>query len=260
MTDPEDMQGVKGVSVAQALRQPWRKLRAGLLRRWPAEAQARALMAGYRRAGWATRWEQELRLRICPFEEVIQRVPKEGIVLDLGCGFGALSHLLAMDSAQRRVIGIEQMAHRVEVARRAIGGLSNLEFLVGDIHKVAFVPANCIIMNDVLHHIPHDRQIPLLKKCYEGLLPGGSLLIKDVTKSPVSKYIWNYIHDFLRNGNLPFYCLDAAILHALLGLVGFVTTMQRLDEGYPYPHILYVCNKPATGEGQGTHNAAAERS
>ena len=29
---------------------------------------------------------------------------------------------------------------------------------------VAFAPANCIIMNDVLHHIPHDRQIPLLKR------------------------------------------------------------------------------------------------
>ncbi len=244
----------------QALQQPWGKLRRGLLRCWPMEAQARALMADYRRTGWATRWEQELRLRICPFEEVVQRVPKEGVVLDLGCGFGALSHLLAMDSAQRRVIGIEQMPHRVEMARRAMGGLPNLEFLVGDIHEVAFAPANCIIMNDVLHHIPHDRQIPLLKKCYEGLLPGGSLLIKDVTKSPVSKYIWNYIHDFVRNGNLPFYCLDAAILYALLELVGFETTVQRLDEGYPYPHILYVCSKPAASKSPEMRKATPETS
>ncbi len=173
----------------------------------------------------------------------MQLVPHRGVVLDLGCGFGVLAHLLAMESPERQVMGIEQIAFRVAVAKQAANSLHNLRFVHGDVHQVDFVLADCIVMNDMLHHIPHNLQIPLLKKCYSSLIPGGLLLIKDVTKSPVSKYIWNYVHDFVRNGNLPFYCLDSAILVALLELVGFQVAVTSLDGGYPYPHVLYTCIK-----------------
>ena len=229
---------------SKGLRFRMSSLRLGLLRPWPSSPEARALMARYGRVSLAVRLEQQLRLRICPFEEVMRYVPQSGRVLDLGCGFGALAQLLAAESSKRYVVGIEQMAHRVAIARQAAQSLPNVHFIQGDIHQVHFDLADCIVMNDVLHHVPHTLQIPLLKKCYESLPSGGLLLIKDVNKSSVLKYIWNYLHDFLRNGNLPFYCLDTPVLLALLELVGFRTTAVPLDAGYPYPHVLYICAKP----------------
>ena len=219
-------------------------LRSGLLRPWPSSPEVRALMSHYGRVSFAVRLEQQLRLRICPFEEVMRQVPQSGRVLDLGCGYGALAQLLAAEASERQVVGIEQMASRVAVATRAAEGLSNVRFVQGNVHQISFELTDCIVMNDVLHHVPHALQIPLLRKCYNSLPSGGALLIKDVNKSSAFKYIWNYLHDFLRNGNLPFYCLDTPVLVALLDLVGFQVTVTPLDTGYPYPHVLYVCTKP----------------
>lgn len=219
-------------------------LQGGLLRPWPASQEARALLGRYGRVSFVVRLEQQLRLHICPFEEVMRHVPRVGRVLDLGCGFGALAQLLAAESSERQVVGIEQMAYRVAVARKTAEGLPNVHFIQGDIHQVAFGQADCIVMNDVLHHVPHALQIPLLKKCYDSLPSGGLLLIKDVNKSSAFKYVWNYLHDILRNRGLPFYCLDTPVLLALLDLVGFRATVIPLDAGYPYPHVLYLCLKP----------------
>lgn len=200
-------------------------------------------MEDYRAAGLAVRLEQRLRLSICPFEEVARMAPARGAIVDLGSGFGALAHLMALQSDERQVTGIEKQTHRVEVARRAGASRPNLSFVGGDVHDVAFGRVDCIVMNDFLHHVPHARQIPLLQKCHQSLNHGGLLLIKDVNKSSAAKYLWNYVHDALRNGNLPFFCLDTPVLVALLELVGFAVTVTPLDLGYPYSHVLYVCTK-----------------
>jgi SAM-dependent methyltransferase len=223
---------------------PLGRLRLGLLRPWPASPSARALVARYRQAGILVRLAQAMRLRICPFEQVLPLVLRAGRVLDLGCGYGILAQLLAVESSARQITGIEQMAERVAVATRVAAGLGNVQFEQGDIHQADFGRTNCIVMNDVLHHVPHTLQIPLLKKCFASLVPGGILLIKDVNKSSLWKYLWNYLHDFARNGNLPFYCLDTPVMVALLDLVGFQVETVALDTGYPYPHVLYVCARP----------------
>jgi 2-polyprenyl-3-methyl-5-hydroxy-6-metoxy-1,4-benzoquinol methylase len=195
------------------------------------------------------RIEQRLRLAICPIEEVERLVPPTGDILDLGCGFGALSYLMAWKSAGRQVLGIEKEARRVKAARQAAGERKNLRFIQGDVHQSDLGAADCIVMNDFFHHVPHALQIPLLKKCHAALRPGGTLIIKEVAKSSTWKYLFNYLHDFLRNGNLPFFCLDTPVLGSLLELVGFQVSVTDLATGYPYPHVLYVCTKVCAAPG-----------
>ncbi len=218
-------------------------LKSGLLRPWPGSAAAQAVLACYRDLAAGVRLELRLRLHICPFEEVARRVPEEGAVLDLGCGYGLMSLLLANGSAQRTIVGMDLQADRVAAASRAARPRDNVRFLHADILEAGFARPACIVMNDVLHHIPHTSQIPLLRKCHDSLLAGGLLIIKDVDKSVPWKYVWNYTHDFVKNRNLPFYCLDMPILVALLEMIGFRVEASRLDTGYPYPHVLYLCRK-----------------
>lgn len=221
------------------------RLRLGLLRRWPESAGARALLALYRGAPALVRTELRYRLNICPFEEVERRVPAEASVLDLGCGYALLSNLIALGSPGRTVAGMDTSAARVRVATGTVGARPNVRFVQGDVTREPFGSPDCIVMNDVLHHIPHDQQIPLLRKCHASLPPGGLLLIKDVDKDVAWKYLWNYFHDAIKNGHMPFFCLDSAILGVLLDLVGFKVDVLHLDTGYPYSHVLYVCRKPA---------------
>jgi 2-polyprenyl-6-hydroxyphenyl methylase/3-demethylubiquinone-9 3-methyltransferase len=216
---------------------------SGTLRSWTKSTEARELLALYRGASLARRLELKLRLRICPFEIVADHLPLEGRILDLGCGYGLLSHLLAMRSPERQVLGLDISAERVATSQDAGRGLANVAFRQGDVTLVEFGRPDSMVMNDLLHHIPHTHQIPLLAKCYEALPPEGVLIIKDVDKSVLWKYVWNYAHDFLKNRNLPFYCLDSPILSALLELVGFQVEITHLDDGYAYPHVLYHCVK-----------------
>lgn len=230
-------------AIATRQAQPVTGYDSGTLRSWPASEEARELLALYRRAPLTRRIELKLRLRICPFEIVADHLPLAGHILDLGCGYGLLSHLLAMRSPERQVLGLDISAERVATSHDAGLGIANVAFRQADVTLIEFGRPDGIVMNDLLHHIPHMHQIPLLAKCYEALPPDGVLIIKDVDKSVLWKYIWNYAHDFLKNRNLPFYCLDSPILSALLKLVGFEVEITHLDDGYAYPHVLYHCVK-----------------
>lgn len=214
---------------------------SGTFRSWLKSEEAKALLALYRRAPLARRVELKLRLHICPFEIVADQVPPEGHILDLGCGYGLLSALLALRSPRRQVLGLDISAERLATSRAAGRALPNVAFVQADVTQAEFGWADGIVMNDLLHHIPHTHQIPLLAKCHQALPPGGVLIIKDVDKSVLWKYIWNYAHDFLKNRNLPFYCLDSPILTALLERVGFQVEVCHVDRGYAYPHVLYRC-------------------
>ena len=215
----------------------------GLRRAWPSSARARDLLRLYSFRDPLTRVEYRLRLTICPFEEVAAEIPHDASVLELGCGYGLLANLVSLESPTRRVVGIDSEPSRIAVAQRSTRGRGHVRFEVGDVTRMELPKADCVAMNDLLHHIPHVEQIPLLEKCYAALPKGGLLLIKDVDKSSLLKYVWNYAHDLIKNRWLPFYCLDTPILVAILQLVGFRVEVRRLDAGYPYSHVLYRCTK-----------------
>lgn len=221
------------------------RLKLGLIRPWPASDEAGRLLALYRGAPRLIRTELRYRLNICPFEEVERRVPADARVLDLGCGYALLSNLIALGSPARQVTGMDTELRRVQVANGTVGARTNARFVQGDVTVEPFEQPTCIVMNDVLHHIPHDRQIPLLRKCFASLPPGGWLLIKDVDKDVMWKYLFNYLHDIVKNRHMPIFCLDSAVLGALLDVVGFQVEVLHLDTGYPYSHVLYLCRKPA---------------
>jgi SAM-dependent methyltransferase len=217
--------------------------RIGLRRPWPSSPRARELLRLYAFRDPLSRLEYRLRLAICPFEAVAGHVPHDAGVLELGCGYGLLANLLALDSPSRPIVGVDKEPSRIAVAQRSARGRSRVRFEVGDVTRIALPSADCVAMNDLLHHIPHDRQIALLEQCYRALPSGGRLLIKDVDKSSLPKYVWNYAHDLIKNRWLPFYCLDTPILVAILEVVGFRVEVERLDAGYPYSHVLYRCFK-----------------
>ena len=106
-------------------------------------------------------------------------IPKEGTILDLGCGYGFLSHMLSLNSPSRRIIGVDHDEEKVRVARNGFLKSKNLDYICEDITSYSFGNQDAIILNDTLKYIPQEQQTELLIRCIERLNPGGMILIKD---------------------------------------------------------------------------------
>ena len=98
-------------------------------------------------------------------------------VLDIGCGTGEFSRLLAKRSA--RVIAIDLSPKMIEVAKQRSREFLNIDFQVADVLQWPFPVEqfDAIASIAVLHHLPIEILLPSLKAA---LKPGGALVILDL--------------------------------------------------------------------------------
>ncbi len=122
------------------------------------------------------------------FDEIISRVPREGKVYDLGCGYGYLTHMLAMQSYDRHVIGLDYDQEKIQLASNTHYAVGNIEFEQADLTKFEPEEAVCFIIKDVLHYFPAADQKALLERCAEKLLPCGTIIIRDGIEDEKKKH------------------------------------------------------------------------
>jgi SAM-dependent methyltransferase len=146
---------------------------------------------------------QRLRPRIAPFHRLLPLVPPDSTVLDIGCGAGLWSGLLAVAGQASFVHGVDTSGAAVEVARRmrehlpeplrdrlfferrdATAGLPESEFDV-------------VSMVDVVHHLPPRHQRPAIAEAWRRVRPGGLFLYKDMASKPWYCAAMNRMHDLV---------------------------------------------------------------
>lgn len=151
------------------------------LRRSLGHYDAAAPLAHYAGLRPLERHSLGLRWRLTPFERIGSHVPPRGAVLDLACGHGLLSLHLADAAPDRRVLGVDHDAGRVECARQAGRALRNVEFHVGDAFEAPPMgPWDAIVIVDALHYLEAAAQLPFLETCRKALAPGGVLVIREI--------------------------------------------------------------------------------
>jgi 1-acyl-sn-glycerol-3-phosphate acyltransferase len=106
-------------------------------------------------------------------------VPRNASVLDLGCGYGFLSYMLHFSSKERQITGVDFDLEKITVAHHGYSRGEQLRFERADITSYDIKKFDTIIINDVLHYLQPDQQESLLKKCFEGLNPGGLILVRE---------------------------------------------------------------------------------
>lgn len=113
--------------------------------------------------------------RARPFVELVDRihVASPGSVVDLGCGDGSTTALLADRWPAARVTGVDSSPEMLAAAPRR----PRLEFRLGDVLDWRpEQPVDVLVSNAVLHWVPgHDR---LLAAWAEQLAPGGVLAVQ----------------------------------------------------------------------------------
>ncbi|MBK8284787.1 MAG: class I SAM-dependent methyltransferase [Ahniella sp.] len=105
---------------------------------------------------------------------LLQDLPSDAAVLDLGCGSG---HPLgtAIVSRGHQLTGVDQAANLLALARRRLPQSRWIESRIEDYCPEPAVAA--ILCWDVLFHIPRERHEALVKRWFEALHNDGRLML-----------------------------------------------------------------------------------
>jgi short-subunit dehydrogenase/SAM-dependent methyltransferase len=135
-----------------------------------------------------------LKHSLIPADMLERHLPKEGVILDCGCGEGMFANFVARQSAKRQVIGMDLDAARIEIARR--NAAPNATFNVGDMFNLPpDLRVDAVILNDVVHHTTYDRHSELMTLLCQRLRPGGVIVLKEVDQADRMDKAWTSLFD-----------------------------------------------------------------
>lgn len=200
----------------------------------------REVQKKYRGLGWPSLFSR-LKFYAAPFEKLIPLVPEEGLIVDLGCGYGIFANMLGMMFPGRHIIGFDLDHEKIKYADR---GISNVSFFNSDITKTEIPLADCIILVHVLHHLPsYEAQERLVSACVSRLKPGGSMIITEVDRTPRWKFVLSFLADHILYPRDTIHFRVRQDFLAFFQKVGVATHIVEMHQGALFPHITYICTK-----------------
>lgn len=113
-----------------------------------------------------------------------ERFSKDGgVCYDLGCSLGAATLAMRQQITAKdcRIVAIDNSEAMVERFRRNLQGQEGVpvEVLLGDIRDFEIKNASVVVLNFTLQFIPIEDREQLLTSIYQGLLPGGILILSE---------------------------------------------------------------------------------
>jgi len=106
-------------------------------------------------------------------------LPKKGKIVDVGCGYGFLSLMLGFMSNEREILGIDYDEEKINIASHCVSKNSKTNFVPADVTQFDFPQADAFVINDVLHYLPAEQQVELIKHCVNKLNKNGVMIIRD---------------------------------------------------------------------------------
>ncbi|MCG7560987.1 carboxy-S-adenosyl-L-methionine synthase CmoA [Pseudoalteromonas sp. McH1-42] len=171
---------------------------------------------------------------------------------DLGCSLGAvtLSMRRNIDKENCRIIAVDNSLPMVERCQMHLKGFKSdvpVDVQLGDINELAIDNASVVAMNFTLQFIPQDQRATVLKKIYQGLKPGGVLLLSEKIKGEndiKDNLLIDLHHDFKRHNGYS----ELEISQKRTAIENVMRTdslsahRNRLEEiGFTHTQVWYQC-------------------
>lgn len=205
------------------------------------------------------------KLRYDPMYRVLPgspALPREGRLVDVGCGRGILLALLATarelgdtlsppagwrpPSDRLELVGIELRPEHADVARAALGDAARIES--GDAAALPLPAADAILLLDVLHYLAGDDQQNLLRRAAAALRPAGAVVIREADAGGGWRFVLTRAAERLcavARGHFRqrFHYRTAAEWRAVLERHGLEVDERPMSAGTPYANQLLVARR-----------------
>jgi len=219
-----------------------------------AEYYRRRLLLNFVFKGPILEWYLKIKLRLeNNYTAYCELLPREGEILDLGCGYGFISYMLAFTSEHRYITGVDHDAEKIRIAEHAYNVNNHITFACADVCEYNIQEHDGFLLSDVLHYLPPQKQQSLLRRCFENLNPGGVVLIREANSDLVQRHGRSRITEFLstRTGfnkttdsKKVLHFTSAEHIKAIAAEYGMV--MQVIDNKKYTSNNLFVVTKPGS--------------
>lgn len=127
-------------------------------------------------------------------------------IYDLGCSLGAATLTIRRNISHSdcQIIAVDNSAAMIERCRRHIDAYkapTPVEVVESDIRDIAIENASLVVLNFTLQFLPPAERQTILDKVYQGLNPGGALVLSEkfsFTDSRMDTLLFDMHHDFKR--------------------------------------------------------------
>src|SRR5262249_50327478 len=107
--------------------------------------------------------------------DIVRKYSRNGCILELGCGSGALAARIG-NQFYTRYKGID--ISDVAIKRARLRRLEKAEFEVGSMELAEFPSADLIIIREALYYLEPHQQTKLLEKCVNAVGAHGAIYIR----------------------------------------------------------------------------------
>jgi tRNA (cmo5U34)-methyltransferase len=101
---------------------------------------------------------------------------------DLGASTGAVALALALNNPHQhnRIIAVDNSVEMVKKCKKNLDGkITNFEVICSDINDISCENSSIVVLNLTLQFIPVEQRQALINKIYQGLNPGGVLVVSE---------------------------------------------------------------------------------
>lgn len=126
---------------------------------------------------------KKVRELTAPIEKLLELIPYNAIILDVGCGRGVITERIIRERAPVKYVGVDIDETRILNLRKRFGdaefvSMDAIEYL--KILRDKKETFNCILFSDILYLFDEKNTEILILEAYELLQDGGIIIIKEV--------------------------------------------------------------------------------
>lgn len=172
---------------------------------------------------------------------------------DLGCSLGAVSLSMRqrINQPDCKIIAVDNSEAMVERGMELLASDNSsrvpVEMVCADIQDIAIEDASVVVLNFTLQFIPLDKRLALITRIYQGLKPGGVLILSEkmaFDDQVKQDFHTEAHHDFKRaNGYSDMEISQKrTALERVMIPESFTCHKQRLQEaGFPMSEVWFQC-------------------
>lgn len=108
-------------------------------------------------------------------------LPREGLITELGCGYGFNTYMMHFTGWRRKLLGVDAGEGKIDVANNCYSKNEDINFVCVDVMNYELPPSNGFIINNEALSLPAEQLELLIQKCKQQLHEEGVIILTGVT-------------------------------------------------------------------------------